>query len=177
MTIDELNKLVRDAINSVLNISEVIVYYPNAPRPDADYATVNVAELKRIGFKDIEYSTNLEDLDEKVVMQYEAMVSVNFYRANSQQNAGEFAGSMYRNSVIDLFNASGVGFVRPSSIRDLTQLIDQGHEGRHQVDLFLAFELTPVPEIVTGIDTVRVIGDIDNSAQVVEQVDITVSAP
>ena len=172
MTLDELNTLIRDTIEVATGLATVIKYNPNAPRPKGEYATVHIAELKRIGIIDIKYDNVLEDVGEKVILQYEAMVSCNFYRGAAMQYSGLFAGSLNANFVVAAFNALRVGFVRPSAVRDLTQLIDQGQEERAQVDVFVAFELTPTINIVTGVDTVKVVGDIDNSAEVVDSVEI-----
>ena len=122
MTLDQLNELVRNTIKDVTSIPEAIQYYPNAPRPEGEYASVNIAELVQVGMRDIKFVENGEDLDEILILLYEAMVSVNFYRNDARQHAGVFAGMLRSNPVIENFNAHGVGFIRPSAIRDITFL-------------------------------------------------------
>ena len=88
MTLDELNALIRDTIEATTGLATVIKYNPNAPRPEGEYATVHIAELKRVGTIDIKYDNVLEDVSEKVILQYEAMVSCNFYRGQAMQHSG-----------------------------------------------------------------------------------------
>lgn len=173
-TLVELNKLVRDSINQSITIDEVIVANPNAPRPKNDFATVYTAEMTPIGMRDVEFSTNANDLDEKIVRMFEARISLNFYRLNARLNAALYASSLAMNSLVVLFNAANVGVIRYSGIRDLTQIFNHAHEERAQLDLFLHFELTPPVELVTGIDTARIVGDIDNGSQAIDSIDITV---
>jgi len=173
-TLVELNKLVRDSINASITISDVIVSNPNAPRPDNDFATVYTAEMTQTGIRDIEYATNALDLDEKVIRMFEARMSINFFRDNARLNAALYISSLPMNSLVELFNSSEVGVIRASGIRDLTQVFNSSQEERAQVDLFLHFELTAPVEIVTGIDTARIQGVIDNSQEIIDTVDITV---
>lgn len=173
MTVDELNKFFRDITRVVTVASEVIEHHPNAPRPKGDYATVHVGDLVPVGAGDKGYSTNAEDLDEKVATLYDVMISVNFFRGDAQQNASILAGSMRRTSVITLFNAVGLGFTRPSAIRELTHLMDSKHEERAQIDLFVQFELTPIVELLAGIDSTRITGVFDNGIIVVDKIAIS----
>lgn len=174
MTLKELQSLVRDTINSIVNIPDVINYHPNAPRPSSDFATVHVASLRKIGTVDRKISTNVDDLDFKTVKLYEAMVSCNFYRNNSGEFAALVSGSLYDNHVTDRFNSSGAALTRVSEIRDLAEVFDASHEERSQFDAFIQFELTSVVEPVTGIDIINIDGTIDNSEKVIEQVSITI---
>lgn len=174
MLLFELNRLVRDSINASLSIGDVIVANPNAPRPAGDFATVYTAEMTATGMRDIEYASNGQDLDEKVVRMFEARMSINFFRDNARQNAAIYASSLAMNSIVDLFNQERVGVIRFSGIRDLTQIFNSSHEERAQLDLFLHFELTPPIEGVTGIDTGHVVGDIDDGSQVIDSIDINI---
>lgn len=177
-SLTELNKLVRDTINTTITITDVIVYNPNAPRPESDYCTVYIAQMNRVGTIDKKYETSGEDLLEQIVPLYEAMISLQFYRLNALQNAGLVGIAFHYNSVIEAFNEAKVGFIRVSDVRELPLLIDSGHEDRAQVDIFIQFELTPevTTEIVTGIDAVRIVGDIDNQAAVIATVDLLIES-
>ena len=174
MTLNELNELVRNTIKSLVPVDDVIKYYPNAPRPAGSYATVNVAEPRNVGMRDIQFFINGEDVDEKVVMLFEAMVSINFYRDDARQYAAIFVGMLKSNSVVESFSSAGVGFIRASTIRDITFLQTVEYEDRAQVDLFLQFEMTSPPQLVTGIDVVKVTGEVDNSAEIIETIEIEI---
>ena len=174
MTIPELQKLIRDTINSIVTIPDVINYHPNAPRPSGEFATVHVSSLRKIGTVDRKISTNGQDLDFKTVKLYEAMVSCNFYRGDSNGYSGIVAGSLYDNHVTERWNAAGAALTKISEIRDLAEVFDASHEERSQFDAFVQFELTSVVEPITGIDIVNVDGIIDNSEKVLEQISITV---
>lgn len=174
MIIAELQTLIRDTINSVVTIKDVINYRPNAPRPDGESATVNIASLRKIGTIDRKISTNVDDLDFKTVKLYEAMVSINFYRGDAIGNAGIVAGSLYDQHVTDRFNLSGAALTKISEVRDLSEVFDASHEERSQFDAFIQFELTAQVEPVIGIDIAKVNGIIDNSDKIVEQINITV---
>jgi len=173
-TLTELNKVVRDSINAAITIDNVIVANQNGNRPANDFATVYTGEMTPIGMRDVEYSTNAEDLDEKVVRMFEARMSINFFRENARLNAALYASSLAANSLVDLFNVAKVGVIRFSPIRDLTQVFNSTQEERAQLDLFLHFELTAPVEPVTGIDSVRIIGQIENGEEIVKNVNITV---
>ena len=173
-TLVELNRLVRDSISSIVPVNEVIVANPNAPRPSGSFATVFTAEMTQKGIRDIEFSTNLNDLDEKVVRMFEARMSINFFRDNARLNAALFASGLAANDIVSAYNAEGVGVVRFSGIRDLTQVFNMTHEERAQLDLFLHFELTAPTKLVTGVDTIQITGDIDNSDSVLESVTINI---
>ena len=171
-TLVELNKLVRDSINQSILISDVIVANPNAPRPKNDFATVYTAEMAPIGSRDVEYSSSQDDLDEKVLRMFEARISINFFRDNARLNAALFVSSLPSNSLLTMYNDAGVGITRHAPIRDLTQVFNSSHEERAQVDLFLNFELTAPVEKVTGVDFVRINGDIDNGNEVVDTIHV-----
>lgn len=168
MTLDELNKLFRDTINDKIVIPEVIKYYPGAPMPDTAYASINILNLARIGIIDIDYKTNVDDLDESIVNLFSATVSINFYRADARQLAAEFTGVMAMASILENFNSNGVGFTRVSDVRDLTQEFDSGQQERAQVDFFVEFELSKAEEVVLGIDAVGINGTIDNGSEVID---------
>lgn len=159
-------------VNLLVVVDNVIKYYPDAPKPTGTFATVNVSDITRTTMSDVKLSPSGEDVSQKVIMQSEALVSINFYRGDARQFASIIEGSMPRQSVIDLFNTNKIGFSRMSPVRDLTELESVEYEERSQIDLFILFELTNPEEIVTGIDTIRISGDFDNGNEVVEHIDI-----
>jgi len=173
MTIDELQTLMRDTVNSLITIPDVINHHPNAPRPSGEFASIHVGPLIKIGTIDRKIATNGDDLDFKTVKLYEAMISFNFFRGDAIGNAAIVAGSLYDQHVTDRFILSGVGLTRISDVRELSEVFDASHEERSQFDAFVQFELTSAIETITGIDTININGDIDNSEKIVEQTTIT----
>lgn len=176
-TISELGKLMRDTVLSLTSVTEVIEYHPNAPRPSAEYASVWIGPLSRVGRIDKKESTSVDDVGEKIAMVFESSISFNFYRGEAMQEASMFIGGIQSQFIVDSFNEANVGYIGNSEIRDLTQLMGSGHEKRSQVDVIFQFELTPVERVVTGIDTVIVSGEADNGSEVIETIDISVAHP
>ncbi len=174
MTIDELQTLMRDTVNSLITISDVINHHPNGPRASGEFASIHVGPLRKIGTIDKKISTNVNDLDFKTVKLYEAMISFNFFRGDALGNAAIVAGSLYDQHVTDRFSAAGAGLTRISDVRELSEVFDASHEERSQFDAFVQFELTSAVESITGIDTININGTVDNSEEIVEQITITV---
>ena len=178
LTLDQLNKLIRDTVVSTVGPTSVIRYYPNAPRPEDDFCTVNILELVPIGIGDKTMNNSgALDLTEKFLALTRATISINFFRLNARQQAIEFSQKLLSQSVTDVWNASGVGLVSRSSVRDLTGIEDMSHEERSQVDIGVEFVLTTVEEPITGIRFVNIEGDIDNGIEIVETIDISIVAP
>jgi len=176
LTLDELNKLVRDTVIAVVNPTTVIRYYPNAPRPKDDFCTVNIFESVPVGISDKTTNNSGEfDLTEKFIALTRATISVNFYRQNARQQANVFFQKLLSQTVVDSWNASDVGMISRGSVRDLSGIQDMSHEERAQVDIVVEFVLTTVEEEITGIRFVNIEGEIDNGVEVVETIDISIA--
>jgi len=173
MTLKELNKLIRDSVETLTGVS-AIAYYPNAPRPRGDYATVNIASIAKVGGLSKKFENAARDVIETIVMLYQAQISVNFYRENARNNAAFFAGLLARNDIVEAFNLVGAGLINISDTRDLTEVFTHEHEERAQVDITVQFELDPAAIEITGIESVPVNGEIENHTGVIDNVEIII---
>ena len=175
MTLDQLNRYIRETVQLVLpGLTDIVAYYPNAPRPNGTYATVNIAALTVIGNGEKAYNPSGDDVLSTHYAQMNATVSVNFYREGARQAAAEFLNALWRQEVIDLWNANGMGFIDSTDVRDLTYLLNQDHEERAQLDINVHFLLTALEEELPGILVANIYGTVDNGERVVETVEITV---
>ena len=160
---EALNKLVRDIINDVLIIpGYTIKAKQNAPRPTGSYADVDFLTDTGIGWEQRNKVDNIADPDitESISGARQISLSIGFYRTNSMDNARSVRTAFFRQSVIEILSASGIGLVSRSQVRDISEPLENGWEERAQFDIVLSAVGTDV-SIVRSILTVSIDGDFE----------------
>jgi len=140
--IEALNKLLRDTTNDVLTVPgyAIAARQPNAPRPQNPYASVSFVSDTNIGWEETLTENRLsdDDIDFSYSGLREVMFSVDFYRDSATDNARAVRTGLVRESIVDTWNALGVGLTRRSDVRDISDTLDDTWEERAQFDIFLS---------------------------------------
>lgn len=176
MTLDELNKVLRDTVLMIVPSLEVIRHYPNAPRPNVAYASVDITTARVVGFGDSGERQDEPRPDGDLTRKYDPLMdmtaSLNFFRTNANAFAALFLGSLVTQQIVEFWNVNGVAYVSRSDARDLTQVVNTSYEERSQIDVVVQAIIEPPTQTIFGVDSVRVIGSIENLTGEVATVDI-----
>ena len=157
-----INKLIRDVINLLLVTAEytIAAKQKDAPRPIGAYADVDFVSDTSIGWEQQELVNNGgdPDLTERITGMREIMMSVNFYRSNSIDNARKVRTGLIRESIQELFKAANLGLIRRSDVREISEPLEDGWEERSQFDIVLSATGTD-SDIVRSILAVDISGE------------------
>ena len=160
--IETINKLLRDTIDLLLETPDYTIKAKqnDAPRPigaygDVDYVTGVDLGWEQRGFED---NSGDDDLTETISGLREITMSVNFYRNSSVDNARAVRTGLIRESIQSLFSAAGVGLVRRSEVREISEPLENGWEERAQFDIVLSATGTDT-DIVRSILSVDMAGE------------------
>ena len=158
---ETINKLIRDTINLVLSVpGYAIKAKQNAPRPTGSYASVDFISDRNIGWEQHELVDNLIDLDitENISGLREITISIDFFRDSSIDYSRKVRTALVRQSVQELFSAAGVGLVKRTEVREISEPLENGWEERSQFDLTLSAVGTDL-DIIKSIQSVEISGD------------------
>lgn len=159
---ETINKFIRDTINLLLETSgfSIKAKQYGAPRPEGDYADVEVVTDESIGHESYEYEDDVGtgDVQETVKGYREIMVSVNFYRDNAKDNCRKVRTGLVRSKVQQLFKDANLGLIRRSLVRDIDEPLDEGWETRSQLDIFISAVGTD-SEIVEAVNALTISGE------------------
>lgn len=158
---ETLNKVVRDMINSILDIPDfAIKAKQNAPRPSGSYASVDVSATKHVGWEESNFTNRMADpdLDETITGHREVMCSLQFYRSSAVDNGNAVRTGMIRTSIRDTLRASNLGIISRTEVREISEQLENGWEERAQLDIVLSAVGTDI-DIVTSIEAAVVSGD------------------
>lgn len=154
-----INKLLRDVVNLLLAFPGYTIKakQKGAPRPAGNYADVDFISSNRVGWEQRTFENNLgnPDLTETIEGMREIMMAISFYRDNSVDNARKVQIGMIRESTQELFRAAGLGYVRSSEVREISEPFQHGWEERSQFDIVLSAVGTDA-DIVTSIETLDI---------------------
>lgn len=173
MTLRELAEVLRQTVimSTPLDEGHVILAKQKAPRPSGPYASIDAALTTGVGWGYKNYSPNVDDLDEKNTQLAVSQVSVQFMREFAHDYVLLLNGALTSQDIIDYWNSENVAFVEKSGMREISSVISASFEERFQMDVSVMFEHDFVVQ-VPGIDSARVIGEIDNGSAVIADIDI-----
>ena len=139
---EALNKLIRDTINLLLASPGYTIKAKqlDAPRPVGPYGDVDFVADTSIGTEQRKYADNAsgKDLDVEYTGMREIMMSINFYRDNSIDNARKCRIGLVRESTQEIFSEAGVGLGTRSPVREISTPLENGWEERAQFDIVLS---------------------------------------
>ena len=132
----------------------------DAPRPTGNYGDVDFVSDTRLGWEQFEYQnrTGDPDLDSTSKGMRQIMMSIGFYRDDSIDNARKVHSGVTRESVQALFREAGLGLIRRSDVREISEPLENGWEERAQLDIFLSAVGTDV-DLVRSIESVDMAGE------------------
>lgn len=138
---EAINKLVRDAVNLILELPNYSIKakQTDAPRPTGAYAVVDFLSDESLGWEQRDYTDNTSDPDltESISGLRNITMSINFYRGDAMNNSRKVRTGLVRESIQSLFSQAGVGLVSRSDVRDIDEPTDDGWEERSEFDLVL----------------------------------------
>jgi len=158
-----LNKIVRDIINNIVEISDfAIAAKQNAPRPATSYASVDVITINKVGWEEQELTDRVvdADVDSKREGYREVMYSLNFYRTGAYDNALKVQIGLVRQAIYEALWIAEMGLGSRSEVRDISEPLEKGWEERAQFDLVLSVIGTD-EEIIRSIEQVTIQGDFE----------------
>lgn len=157
-TEESINKLLRDTINLILGRTNTIrASQKNAPRPKGNYADVNMVSDLNIGWEQTNYSANGIDLDESIEGMREMTYSFGFYRDTAKDDARKVRTKLASQSVQDLFGLAGVGLVKRTEVRNISEALEDAFENRAQFDMSI-YMVGSEEEVVCAIDSIDING-------------------
>ena len=86
------------------------------------------------------------------------MIIIGFYRNSSIDNARKVHSGLVRESVQALFREAGIGLIRRSEVREISETLENGWEERGQLDIFLSAVGTDT-DLVRSIESVDMAGE------------------
>ena len=156
-----INKLLRDVVNLLLASPGYTIKakQKGAPRPSVPYADIDFISDNRVGWEQRTFEDNSgdSDLTETITGMREIMMSVSFYRDEAIDNARKVRIGLIRESIQELFSASGLAYTRASEVREISEPFQHGWEERSQFDIVLS-------AVGTDADIVNSILSVDMSA-------------
>ncbi len=116
-----------------------IVARQNGTRPTVVYSTADLLTSINIGIDEKDYEDQAEEVGEDVIETISGVrqisISFNFFRDNAFSRASDLKISMRSNQALEYLNSNGLGYIRCSNIRTLTDVIDGFYEERAQMDM------------------------------------------
>lgn len=163
MVLEEtINKLVRDTVDLLLTSPGYTIKakQKGAPRPISGYGDVDFVSDTGLGWEQFEYQNRIadQDLDTTSKGMRQIMMSIGFYRDSSIDNARKVRSGLVRESIQSLFREAGIGLIRRSEIREISEPLENGWEERAQFDIFLSAVGTDV-DLVRSIESVDMAGE------------------
>lgn len=159
---DSINKLIRDTVNSILNVTGFAIKseQKDAPRPIGNYCDVNIVSIISKGWerKLSENNTLDPDITEYSEGIREITISLNFYRDGSLDKASKVHIGLTRQTSIDRFSAAKIGLISRSQIRDIAEPLENGWEDRSQFDIVLNTVATD-SDIIRSIEIISIAGE------------------
>lgn len=163
-----------DAISSIVTPIEVIFYYPNAPRPENPYITLNLDSLVRIGDDYIPRPDT--DGESTMIGDREFTLQIQCYGNNCLTTLEKIRSSLQKPSVLDTLRDDNIVFVNSLNITNITALLDTEWEQRGAMDLL--FRIANTDEENLGvIETVEIEEEFSNGNAVVYSDTVTISSP
>lgn len=166
-----INKtIIEDGLYTWLSsiISDPIIFANSSkPRQTGSYATINILTWLPIGTPGEELTSLPLDLVQIDYSQtYELLVSLNFFRDNSFNNASNVRDSIDLTTVQEQLRSAGLAFISTSDIRQITDVVKKSMEERYQFDVsFYTRSLTT--EQIEQIKKIQVTNELDGTTVIV----------
>jgi hypothetical protein len=155
---ETINRLIRDTVDLILLSPDYTIKAKQtaAPRPTGSYGDVDFVSDTSIGWEQFTRVDRMGDdkLDVTTQGMRDIMMSIGFYRDNAIDNARSVRIGVVRESIQSLFSAAGLGLIRRSEVRDLSEALENGWEERAQFDIFIS-------AVGTDSDIISTIGSVD----------------
>jgi len=136
MTFDDFKKNIRTWIADTLSV-EVIFSHGKGPRPNGQYAVMNVVLIEKI-IEDVR--TETREVGGEIRADYEGirktMISINVYRDNTTEQMNKLKNSLSRVLIQDYFNDLDIGIIDPNQVNHIPEQIGESWEDRSQCDFF-----------------------------------------
>lgn len=159
---ETINKFLRDTVDLLLNSPGYTIKakQKDAPRPTGNYGDVDFVSDTGVGWEQFESKnrTGDPDLDFTSKGMRQIMMSINFYRGNAIDNARKVHIGITRESVQALFRQAGLGLIRRSEVREVSEPLENGWEDRAQFDIFLS-------AVGVDVDLVKSICSVDMAVE------------
>lgn len=122
------------AVENVPTGVPVIWYYPNAPRPQTTYITLNISTFNQMGW---DYRPMPIDNAGNVLLKgdREFTLSVQAYGVNPMQILENLRTSLQSETNLNQLREAGIAYFGQNSIIDISTLIDSRYELRAAMDL------------------------------------------
>jgi hypothetical protein len=138
MTIDEINRTLRNIIRTELGLPEHQVRPANTDSPTGSnpFATVLISDAISDGFDDVVVQdAGGNNVTETASGLRKLIVSIQFFRANAITYASRLRAKLQLNSAREKFALNGLGYVRCSGVQVLSTLQNTFWEERAKIDL------------------------------------------
>ena len=155
MTVDDINKLIRQFVRETLGMPENTVRPANKTAPTGkqtdQFATVLITMIAPTGEDERQMKNEAMpslNVSESVTGMRRLVASVQFFRGDAYTKACRLNTLMSMSSSVDRLQAVGLGFIRASPAKNLTAVVDAGWEERGQIDLefyLVAKEVQSIP--------------------------------
>lgn len=159
---ETINKLLRDTVDLLLASPGYTIKakQKDAPRPAGNYGDVDLVSETGLGWEQFEYQNNISGsyLDNTTKGMRQIMLSIGFYRDSSIDNARKVHQGLTRESIQALFRQAGIGLIRRSEVREISEPLENGWEERAQFDIFLSAVGTDT-DIVMSIESLDIAGE------------------
>lgn len=155
MTLDDINKVLRQFVRETLGMPENSVRKANQSAPTGkqtdQFATVLITLVEPVGQDDrvlLEEDAPSLNVTEVVIGQRRLIASVQFFRGDAYTKACRLQTLISLSSVIEKAQKAGIGSITASAAKNITAVVDAGWEERAQIDLefyLIAKEVQSIP--------------------------------
>lgn len=155
MTVDDINKKIRQFVRETLGMSADSVRPANQPAPTGkqtdQFATVLVSLIEPTGEDDRVLASEAmpsTNVSETITGQRRLIASVQFFRGDAYTKACRLQTLLSMSGSVDKLQAIGLGLIRASPAKNLPAVVDAGWEARGQIDIefhLVAKEVQSIP--------------------------------
>ena len=165
---EEINKVIRHAINTITGINEYAIRAnePGAPVPtEVPYSSVQMLTDNSVGWEESRSENYGDDIKETKTGYREISFSLNFFRTGAHDNARKVRTGLTRNSILEMFNAAGLGLNSRSEVRSIPDTLDgEGWEERAGFDVIIS-AVGSDEDIITAIETLSISVEYQNAGK------------
>lgn len=138
MTDQEINQIIRNIVRTELGMPEhtVIPANTNTPTGKQMFSTVLISEVLDKGWDDVVQVDGANNtVNETAHGLRKLLVSIQFFRTGAVIAASKFRTRLQLSPAMEKFAANGLGFVKSSGVRVLSQVIKTMWEERAQLNI------------------------------------------
>ena len=142
----------------------------DAPAGSDPFATVLITPVTTVGHDEITYEDQSgPDIDvvESRSGTRSFMASINFFQTGAINNAMSMQGAAYETINLEFLASKGLGFIRSSDYRDLTEVDLARYEERGQVDLFF-YVIDDNSNVVQSVQSQEIEFEFDEYTNIIE---------